>query len=360
MVSNDESCTVGFPNNEDIAIDEDWLWENGTIEIIEMGTVDPTEAPLVHRNCEMIKQMWQSGEVWANNSKNQMTAATGGLHAEVTLMDVEQGHSANIPIIHMDGFYGEDNIQHTAAGDETPDLSTGTKDSLLIVDGQAINTTWPTGYEAVSALLMKSTLNNEFNLDQAVAAQTEFIASFPTAHYHLNNESSQLPFSVSPNNSGYFKFPHYYSHNIAYFNRESELDLFQCIVGLCPPIPTDLIKGSVVNFIAKNPSNEREEYQSILTSNQSENTIDFYTPFGAFDNGKFLLNLGSEVNQSIVNDRGNQTNNALIMHEYHGLPVVGFTYTKFTNANAQPGLLAQYAFVREHFGEQHIEIGEQE
>ena len=358
MISSDQSCTVGFPNNEDIAIEESWLWENGTIEIIEMGTVDHFEAPANFRDCEYIAQLWETGQAWAEDSERVMSAATGGLHAEVTLMDVEQGHSANIPIIHMDGFYGDDDIQHTAAGEPTPNLATGTKDSLVLYDGQAISTTWPTGYEAVSALLMKNTLTNEFNLEPEVAAQTEFITSFPTLHYHLHNESSQVPFFTSTYNPEYFKFPYFFSHSIGYFDREAKLDLYQCFVGICPPNPGDFIKGSVVGFIANNHMSVQENYSNILFSDQSENTYYFYTPFNIFYSGKFLLQLGPNRDQSKKNDRGHDTTLPEVTHEFHGLPVIGFVYSRFSNSNAQPGLLAQYAFVRKHFGEKKVVIGD--
>ena len=357
MVSNDQSCTIGFPNNEDIPVDEDWLWEHGTIEIIEMGTVGDIEAwQTMENDCEAIVGYWNDSQMWANNSEDQLSAATGGLHAEVTLMDVEQGHSANIPIIHMNGFYGEDNIQHTAAGDETPDLSTGTKDSLVIVDGQAINTTWPTGYEAVSALLMKSTLTNEFNIEPEVAARTEWIISLPTLIYHKNNTQSKLPFDFKF--SDIFWFPHSLG-NTVYFDREGVGQPSTC--GLCDPVPPyEVVNHAVNNFWFLSNRYHENPYPTLsseLSSNLKRFKVDLYTDPQTLS-GKVNLNLiqGNGANQE--NNRGRDSSNPNNMHAFYGLPVVGFSYTKFANANAQPGLLAQYAFVRKHFGEKKVVIGD--
>ena len=359
MVSNDQSCTVGFPNNEDIPVDEDWLWENGTIEIIEMGTLLPTEAPLAHRSCELLNEMWQAGQNWSSNSEDQLSEATGGLHAEVTLMDVEQGHSANIPVIHMDGFYGEDNIQHTAAGEPTPNLSTGTKDSLVISNGQAIETTWPTGYEAISALLMKNNLINEINLEPSVAAQTEWVVSFPTLFYHLNDENSaQTPFKIVNN---LIWFPGYFDANLMYFNREGFGQYFQCMI-ICQPFPVGYISHSVNNLVMYKHRQSNNEVNPMLSRLNSENTlvtdiIDYDSgDVFSYDSGKLHIKIKPELGFSIPNSRGSDSNNSEITHEFHGLPVIGFAYTKFSNANAQPGLLAQYAFVREHFGKTKVEV----
>lgn len=359
MVSNDESCTVGFPNNQDIAMSNDWLWENGIIEIIEMGTVDPTEAPLVHRNCELIDQMWQTDQVWANNNEDQMSAASGGLHAEVTLMDIEQGHSANIPIIHMNNFLGNDNIQHTAAGEPTPNLSSGSKESLVMIDGQAIATTWPTGYEAVSALLMHNTLRNEYNLDPIVAAKTDWIVSFPTMSYHLSNPNTIKPFRS--NNMNDVWFPYFYSHNISIFNRSGFETYFSCGLGTCPPIPTDTVQHTVVNFVTQAAENYYQHpINPLLTNASANNTQIIVVPNGysgyshEFENGTIRITLDPNHGYTVANDRGTESSDSNIRHEYYGLPVVGFTYSSFTNAAAQPGLLAQYAFLREHFGHQKV------
>lgn len=352
MISNDQSCTIGFPNNlQDIPVDEDWLWENGTIEIIEMGVVAPINNTNPEMNCQSIRENWQQDQKWSLNSETEMSAATGGLHAEVTLMNVDHGYSANIPVIHMDNFYAEDDIQHTPAGDSRPNLSSGTKDSLVIVDGKAITTTWPTGYEAVSALLMKHTLTNEHNTEPGVLAQTEFIFSFPTLFYHLNNENGTKPFSTFELIQFDTEVFHFVQSAHA-FNRNSEylylLDNTGCVSTLSPKFLSHSVANLTPNFYIPffDPSSY-EPYEYMLTNRSQKNTRALLHYDYA---GKYRLNLSEEyfIGQDPMNPE--------IKHAYHGLPVVGFSFMKFTNVNAQPGLMAQYAFVSEHFGDRKVEI----
>lgn len=358
MISFDSSCTTGFMNNQAIQTEDDWLWENGTIEIIEMGVVDTHEIfNLGPINCETLSAYWQDGGTWADDSEAHIRPATIGLHAEVTLMDVEQGHAANIPVIHLDGFYGDDDIQHTAAGADAPNLDSGTHDSLVMYDGEAITTRWPTGYEAVSALLMKNTLSNEYNLEPGVLAKTDWIISLPTLHYHLNNPSSNKPFKVSEDGVW---IPGQYDYSLLYFDREGNGSTYFCPV-ICTPVPPGMINHSVTNFALINSF--PTTVTPLLTNLGSENTqplsvLDYFYPPNTEQNGKLIFSLREDGGHTIPNDRGKSTHSDNLTHTYHGLPVAGFTYTQFTNSVAQPDLLAQYAFVRKHFGRKRIDIQE--
>lgn len=368
FASLDESCAVGFPSIEDdTTVASDWLWENGTIEIIEMGTLnDLDELNPFDTDCDELANFWHSGQMWDTDNEEKLSSATGGLHVEVTLMDVQQGHSANMPVLHLNGFYGEDNIQHTKPSTAIPNLSTGTNKSLVFSNGEDITTTWPTGYEAVSAVITQHTLSNEFNTETAVAAQTEFIISMPTLHYHLNG--SRSPFNTYSSSNLSFWFPTLYT-NKQYFNRAGEMkNHYPC--GNCSPVPPEVLRHSVSNFVLfRLPDNyvpgdiwtRPAPMLSDVNPDHSGNTLYMltesipYEPYEpwSFVNGKinFLLNTS--------NDRGRSISDPSIIHTFHGMPVIGFAYTKFSNANAQPGLLAQYAFMRKHFGEKKIEISQQ-
>ncbi len=360
MISFDSSCTTGFMNNQAIQTEDDWLWENGTFEIIEMGVVDTYEIfNLDQINCETLSAYWQDGGTWADDSEAHLRPASGGLHAEVTLMDVEQGHASNIPVIHLDGFYGDDDIQHSAAGADAPNLDSGTHDSLVMHDGEAITTRWPTGYEAVSALLMKNTLSNEYNLEPGVLGKTDWIISMPTLHYHLNNPTSDLPFKVT---EGGVSFPGQYNYSFLYYDREGHGNSYECLI-LCPPLPPGIIKHSVTNFTLY-PDHANAPLPNPLISNASADNsqwlpiLDYYNTPPIAENGKLLMSLSENGGHTIPNDRGFSAGSNEVSHTFHGLPLVGFSYTQYTNSGAQPGLLAQYAFVRKHFGRKRIDIQE--
>ncbi len=47
------------------------------------------------------------------------------------------------------------------------------------------------------------------------------------------------------------------------------------------------------------------------------------------------------------------------VHEIYGKPVLGFVVQKYTNDNAQPGLLANYAVININKGKRKITVTEQ-
>ncbi len=363
IISPDESCSLGDFYYHYTPTQEGWLWENGIIEVFEMGVIEATDGiDANHIDCEALSDMWEDGGTWANDSETHFSPATGGLHAEVTLLDVAQGHASNIPVIHLAGFYGDDDIQHTPVGAETPNLASGTRDSLILLDGEAITTRWPTGYEAVSALLMTTKVYNEFNVEPGVAAKTDWIVSFPTLFYHLSNDEYQFPFYTLDDG---FIFPTYTSENIRYWNREGESFFYTCPLSCPPPqVEAPSLNHSVNNMVVFSENDEPLSGVPMLTGIGALNTHQTQVEGGQseefdFDSGKRLIDTEFFNGIGFFNSRGRDPINGNIGHMYYGIPVVGFTYTRFTNTNAQPGRLAQYAFVRGHFGKQSVAINGQ-
>lgn len=360
IISPDESCALGNFYDHYTPTQEDWLWENGIIEVFEMGVVEATDdIDANHIDCEALSNMWEDGGTWADDSEAHLRPASGGLHAEVTLLDVEQGHASNIPVIHLTGFYGDDDIQHTPVGAETPNLDSGTHDSLILLNGEAFTTRWPTGYEAVSALLMTTKVYNEYNVEPEVTAKTDWIVSFPTLFYHLNNDEYQFPFYTLEDG---FLFATHTSENIHHWNREGESAFFSCPLS-CPPPQTHArsLNHSVNNMVVFSENDEPLSGVPMLTGIGALNTHQTQVKGEQseeidFNSGKKMIDLVFPHGLGFFNSRGRDPVNDNIGHRYYGIPVVGFTYTRFTNANAQPGRLAQYAFVREHFGEQEVVI----
>lgn len=351
ILSNDESCTINLHNligPPPQTPEGGWEWQTGLLEIIEMGVIDTTQIPDMNNEnrCQVMNDAWEAqgpNSLWRADGTNAMLPVTGGLQANTTVIDVSSGFSFDVPVIHLDDFYPENTIDNQPPESEFPDLSSGDTVSLLIHNGQAITTQWPTGYEAVSALLMKTTLENEFDVETATAGATEWVISFPTARYHLSSPISHKPFYY---NNGMFTFPGSNGSGWSVISREAEFRTFYCMYKCTPPTPLNTISHHVNTFIF----NSHGQQNSLISGEERENVLKLnnHTDLDDFTHGKVEMYLLNGF-YSEINDRGTDTVTSN-QHIYHGLPFVGFAFQKYQNAHAQPGLLATYATAKPHTG----------
>lgn len=202
-INTDTTCTLGLTDPGDQAVDwSNHIWETGFIEVIEMGNISPaTIDQYVAENgyCSLIEEAWADGGAWADNPLAGINPVNGELQVTTELINVPNGFSFNIPVTMLADFYPEGSKIHTSNGSEQPNLDSGTQKSQLIYDGHLVETTWQHGYEAVSALLMKETLTNEFNLIEPIGGQTDWIMTFPTLAFHKTDPNFENNFHRSLN-----------------------------------------------------------------------------------------------------------------------------------------------------------------
>lgn len=117
-------------------------------------------------------------------------------------------------------------MQYAGAGSTAPPLTAVNPliSTVLTSDG-AVTATWSTGREAVSAVLMRDTVQNEFILDAGTQSQTDWIVTFPTKHYFVGTGPGIAPANAAPfannfhaTNDGSCDF-----YDTAVFNREEQI-----------------------------------------------------------------------------------------------------------------------------------------
>ncbi|MCB1582694.1 MAG: hypothetical protein KDI92_06505 [Xanthomonadales bacterium] len=394
LLTSDKSCTsLGhtLPLTQELLtfeLDPDELltiqerlerMEIGSIEVFEMGSVVENDNFLhegIRDNaCEFLLEQYAIGGQWGDDLNNGTVFApvSGGLHGSATVIDVENGFSFDTPVLHFDNFYPEGTVFHTRPEDGLPDLSSGDTTSLIIDAGRVYETRWPTGYEAISALLMKSTVENEFDVSSEIAAVTEWIYSFPTLRFYINNDVHVGSFVFAENDSTAFRFPYpygIYPNSIGVGGDGGQSDSMHDREGfsmnpyigcgiICPPATRLYLSSSlIIQSFVNTTDEEWWKGHSLLGGSYSKGNI-FVSNFNAFElddsryfTGKMQLRL-AEGNYSAPTLRGVDvhTNQPV---EYQGLPVTGFAFYRYVNANAQPGLLANYATTKPHYGDHSI------
>ena len=333
VISTDKSCapsfisplTLGLPDFVPIPRFE------GSIEIYEMGALDPDngfghditfggDEPF---DCQQISDNWELDGVWANNDSTvDLLPANGGLTATVSLVDVGNGINYSYDAIAIEGFYPEDTIIHTAPHvDYLPSLKSADTTSAVMSRGEHIETVWPTGFEAISGILSKHQLAIDYSIEQGINAQTEVVLSFPTQAYHIEGSEPIPPFTqneFAPLRCEDFDF--------GIYNRDTSSVYY--VPGSVSPRPPELCASTnaikIWDVYGQAGNHPILDAEFIYNQSARNNSAGYYK---------------IQYNQST--SRGMSTDLSET-HTYYGLPVIALSFSNYTNANAQPGLLAQY------------------
>lgn len=217
----DTSCTVGrvttqgiaFRNSEYSADSDKSLARAkiGHIELIEMGNVEPSldlatiggrtwtagEA-IIHGadnkpgNCDAVSAAFRAGGVWAGANQNVGVELTpdgeSGLYGTGTIVNVEAGWQASYDAVALANTY--DDARHNKPGSVKPNFD-DLKPEIVTFDGSPYEMTDDNnvgaGYNAVSALLSKAAIYNDYIYGAGLNAQTDMVVTFPTRQAYIDN-----------------------------------------------------------------------------------------------------------------------------------------------------------------------------
>lgn len=187
---------------------------DGYVEMIEMGSIDTNSFfgdSLTHINnrpadCATLERAWLSNGIWtATAGAEDVDAPLGGLFGAASLVNVADGTFLNYNADAIDGF--RTTSIHTAPGADFPNLTNansavaGVVTSYVFDRGRLITSNWLTaggrGVDAVSAVLMREAVFNEYAVDADLRAATEWVVTFPTRRYYVGGTSGTIaPFTM--------------------------------------------------------------------------------------------------------------------------------------------------------------------
>jgi hypothetical protein len=360
LITNDTSCTVpaipaggvafrNFQYQQDAAafrgVDRT---REGYIEVLEMGEItgNPTQGTVnlrtaaihgpdgVPANCGAIRAAWGVGGTWANQPSAGMSAAAGGLYGAGILINVAEGTNASYDAVALDNVFSI--VQHTNPGSVLPSLANANDFADVIAGNQVFSLDFEDAIDAVSAVLMRDTISNDYTVEAALTAGTDWVVTFPTKRFYTNgifteNAQGQLvsdfvnPFTAGWNRSTATACE---AIGIELFDREerrpgdAELDFSP----LPPGVPPKSLcrEVNVVTF---------ENSDVLFASDRIRLNLDTE----GFENGWARFTL-SGSGRYIEAEDGTVLN---------GLPVVGFGVQKYVNGDLG-GLLSNYAGLLNH------------
>jgi len=326
----------------------------GYVEIIEMGVLDlPADQAAVKHDssgvpasCATVAAHWASGGKWAATGANtDLTLPSGGLYGYGVLIDVAEGTNATYDALALDDFIsGLDTAAtpiHYAPGTVDPSLNNATPvahvldasaPALTVIQAEPVS---GDGIDAVSAVLMHSSIANDYVLEPTINAGTDWVVTFPTKKQYVNSVTPIEPFTSTWNRATAKSCE---PIAITYYDRE-ERGLSPDPLDVSPPPPAGegIALCREANIISFNSSNVLEGSsrvnQDLAVDYQNGwMEINFAGTFGGYD----------RILETDVGD-------------FVGLPVIGFAVQKYVNGALDGGVLSNYAGTVQHKGKRTIQ-----
>lgn len=409
LVVNDASCTApaiataiggvgeqsfftyGFDGSSGVAADAEAArgaarTQEGYIEVIEMGDIDPeyviaassanflasiTHVAGVPKDCAGVSSEWASATPWAPDTAHTLTpdisglmAPTGGLAGSGTLINVAEGTDYTYDPTPLAGFSITPN--HSAPGSLNPSLADSINTSTVVTVSQTTglaavaNDTWPHaaygGVDAVSAALMRSAVIDEFVVNTAIHAGTDWVVTMPTKRWYVDTASMFFPnavvsHGVRPFESVFKTGGACETISMAFTNQEEDKKTGS--IGFSPaPIGKAQAICWEANVITFNNSNVLKSPQTATSHNVNVGTypagwLSMSFPLSA----ALASNLPDD--QNVVDAGVGVTSGTdaadVLSHQmtgplnvYQGLPVIGFSAQRYLNDVLGGGVLSNY------------------
>ena len=197
----------------------------GYTEVIEMGQIvdgSDTDVAMTHDvggmpdDCSVLVDAWtgvgSTGGAWYEDALDsgdkgvtdfESTWMGGGLYGYGTVINVEEGTAFGFDAVAIASLVeaGADGYAlHYAPGDTRPDFTDSALATTAIteVGGSSVVNTFASGEEvlAVGSLFMTTELINDYIVDPAINATTDWVITQPTKAFHVQTSPTIVPYSV--------------------------------------------------------------------------------------------------------------------------------------------------------------------
>ncbi|MBD9413971.1 hypothetical protein IB234_05280 [Pseudomonas sp. PDM16] len=312
----------------------------GHLEVIEMAEVlDPAlQAAIDHRanngvpgNCELVRNAYKTGGVWntqAGRNGATVSVPTGGLYGTLTVINVESGTEISADATALENFRPTTGAGaapiHFEPGDMLPNLDQAYPQAEF--PGVVTQYAGFANVDAVSAVLMKNRIANDYAYGAGLNAQTDFVITFPTKTYYVNG-TLRAPFAQLWNPTTAKSCD---AIDVTYYNREElsqVIDLDQ--ISPRPPAAEGIALCHETNVFSMGAD-------SNLLGGKFVRSV--FNLAAGFEAGWVDINLAGPATRILEADGG---------EVQQGLPVIGFSAVAIQNGDVG-GLLSNYATAYNH------------
>ncbi len=335
LVSNDETCTVpslpaegvplrnaGFVGTrvDNLGTDIERL-QRGQVEVVELGTLGGAAATMAQeKDCTALITRFVGDGVWVNQPNTDVERPAGGISADAQVVDVAAGTAFDMSPFVIDDFsvaarHGAPGTNFAKVRLTMPTLEAGQPRFVVGDAFVAANR----AADAMSLLFMASSVEGAFAINPELEAGTEWIVTLPTRQAYLDNRpGGELPVGsttlAAPFNTATGGGTEPYCNPVTWEAIERDGELLPAVAGeLCSQVES-------VVFAATGTGSE--------VSTQ-----------GAVE-GRMRLGLRPDIHRLPFATGSVSASTAKQL----GLPVLVQPLIEVRNQNAQPGILATYAF----------------
>ena len=299
----------------------------GYVEVLEMANLSGSSAAAITHtaagtpaSCPFVQG--------ATVNLGSISAPSGGLSGTATLINVANGMDFTASAEALDDVFGAP--VYRGYNDPHPDWNAAEVKRLshITANGKQYRLTWEIGVDAVSSVLMRSNILNEYVLDANTQSATDWVLTFPTRRLHVNSSGAGAPFTPrSQSGSACERIA------ASFFNRDERGAVFPggCFpIQVCPP--EEMCFASTV-LTLRNPGSpltppvlaSLNSTTGNVTSGFANGWVDLtFIGRNARDIG--LQSLPSSVSRELQTDQATTG-----VHALFGLPVVGFMARTFVN-----------------------------
>ena len=218
----------------------------GYVEVIEMGTLHGAALAAITQDGAGVPQDCAAvqGATYVPPPA-ELGPPGGGLRGTLTLINVASGMDFTVNADALADFsVASHYAQPSGLG---PDLADADPVSLITTAGFAYRLQWSSGIDAVSSVLMRDAIVNEYILDTATASSSDWVLTFPTRFRLVGAASSQAPFAGSSAGAGCEMLL------MSYFNREAAGTSSQGTFSELPASPPFACHATTVWSVIKYP-----------------------------------------------------------------------------------------------------------
>jgi hypothetical protein len=385
---NQDWDTAGTPPARAALFASPLRTRDGHIEVIEMGVVRRESsfaqaamlnASGVPANCSFLQIAWLPANSWASAPTADIQLPTGGLRGDAALVEAAAGLIYGYPATAIQHFYTDESAPgalHTTPATALPDLraarSSATEVRVALPGASAAGSvveTFPAGLprpDAVTTLLMASTVSAEASQEPGLGSETEWVFTMPTRRWYVDGAAAVAPFrnAFTPTGRSCITTEPMFVRRSGLRVRTS--GIIGGIPGTEPYRFRSVMCTATTVIAARNVPRgaplrilrAREGLTGFLLGDfpgwtQAGGVANVIDPPGPdtsppitslpprlFDDFDRIAGSGFLRLALFDPDRALQAPSG---RRYFGLPVIGLSFTRYINANAQPGVLANYS-----------------
>jgi len=330
-------------------------------------------------NCAALVVAWQAGGMFAQDPAGGLVNATGGLYGNGYIINVEQGTvfaSAataleNFRVDPLDRPRGSSAsvVLHTAPGDAHPNLSDAMSDPAQSIATANVHTssgmiaaTYPApsrAIDAVSAALTASTVADDYSMAAAEGSTTDIVFTYPTRRFYTDPATVGSA-AIAPFTSlfaGIQQDIHVETETVplvAFDRTGFSLPPPSCPQTECDTVISMRTPGTSVELLALGTGANALLGSALVGNPGLEFNIYTQDASGALTldtspEGWVLFDFDGSM-AAFNGDGGAKRfmRPSLEGLSFAGLPVIGFTSQNLVNANARPGVIANYSSAVPH------------